>query len=339
MTALAQSAMPQLLRAAQYLRMSTEQQQYSIINQSRAIAFYAAAHEIVIVRTFVDSGKSGVSIKSRHALQELIQTVQAGKADFQCILVYDVSRWGRFQDMDEAAHYEYLCKVAGIHIRYCAEQFENGNAMLSSLLKALRRMMAAEYSRELSVKVFAAQSRLARMGFNQGASAGYGLRRLLVDSNSNPKQILRSGEHKAIHSDRVVLVAGPPEEVQTVKKIFDLCTIHRRTTRQIANDLNQGQLKNHLGKEWDPSEVRRLIMNPKYTGTYVWARKSRKLQAPLTSNDTEQWAVRKGAIAAAVSGHQFASAQSRLMLQRQKFTNQQLLDRLRRLGKRKERSR
>jgi hypothetical protein len=83
----------------------------------------------------------------------------------------------------------------------------------------------------------------------------------------------------------VVLVAGPPEEVETVKKIFDLCTIHRKTTRQIANELNQGQLKNHLGKEWDPSEVRRLIMNPKYMGTYVWARKSRKLQASLTSND------------------------------------------------------
>ena len=37
--------------------------------------------------------------------------------------------------------------------------------------------MAGEYSRELSVKVFAAQFRLARMGFTQGGSPGYGFRR------------------------------------------------------------------------------------------------------------------------------------------------------------------
>jgi len=36
-------------------------------------------------------------------LQDLIHTVQAGKADVRVILVYDISRWGRFPDMDEAA--------------------------------------------------------------------------------------------------------------------------------------------------------------------------------------------------------------------------------------------
>jgi DNA invertase Pin-like site-specific DNA recombinase len=41
--------------------MSTEHQQYSIANQSAAIALYAAAHNIGIVRSFVDEGKSGTS--------------------------------------------------------------------------------------------------------------------------------------------------------------------------------------------------------------------------------------------------------------------------------------
>jgi hypothetical protein len=31
------------------------------------------------------------------------------------------SRWGRFQDADESAHYEFLCKSAGIPVHYCAE--------------------------------------------------------------------------------------------------------------------------------------------------------------------------------------------------------------------------
>ena len=51
-----------LRRAAQYVRMSTEHQQYSIANQSAAIALYAAAHNLGIVRAFVDEGKSGTSI-------------------------------------------------------------------------------------------------------------------------------------------------------------------------------------------------------------------------------------------------------------------------------------
>src|SRR5204863_7532229 len=97
-----------LRRAAQYVRMSTEHQQYSIANQSAAIALYAAAHNMGITRSFVDEGKSGTTIKGRRALQELIKTVQSGAADFTSILVYDVSRWGRFPDADEAAHYEYI---------------------------------------------------------------------------------------------------------------------------------------------------------------------------------------------------------------------------------------
>jgi hypothetical protein len=36
--------------------------------------------------------------------------VESGAASFDVILVYDVSRWGRFQDADESAYYEYLCK-------------------------------------------------------------------------------------------------------------------------------------------------------------------------------------------------------------------------------------
>jgi hypothetical protein len=27
-----------------------------------------------------------------------------------------VGRWGRFQDSDEAAHYEFLCKMSGIQL-------------------------------------------------------------------------------------------------------------------------------------------------------------------------------------------------------------------------------
>ena len=53
--------------------------------------------------------------------------------------------------------------------------------------------MAGEYSRELSVKVFAGQSRLAQMGFTLGARAGYGLRRMLVRSERRRETNIEPG--------------------------------------------------------------------------------------------------------------------------------------------------
>jgi DNA invertase Pin-like site-specific DNA recombinase len=97
------------LRAAQYVRMSTDHQKYSTQNQEDAIADYAARHNLTIVRTYADEGRSGLRIGDRQALKDLLSDVLLGRADFDRILVYDVSRWGRFQDADESAHYEFIC--------------------------------------------------------------------------------------------------------------------------------------------------------------------------------------------------------------------------------------
>src|SRR6266404_7237119 len=106
------------LRAAQYVRMSTDYQRYSIQNQAAAIAAFAQQNNLTIVRTYTDEGRSGLRIKGRAGLIELIDDVRSGRADFGHILVYDVSRWGRFQDVDESAHYEFVCKQNGIKVAY-----------------------------------------------------------------------------------------------------------------------------------------------------------------------------------------------------------------------------
>src|SRR4051794_15156027 len=92
-----QALAPPKLRAAEYVRMSTEHQQYSTENQRDVIRQWAEKRGVVITRTYEDAGKSGLRIAGRDALQKLIEDVQSGRADFDVILVYDVSRWGRFQ--------------------------------------------------------------------------------------------------------------------------------------------------------------------------------------------------------------------------------------------------
>jgi DNA invertase Pin-like site-specific DNA recombinase len=223
------------VRAAQYVRMSTEHQKYSTENQSEAMQQYAARRGIEIVRTYADAGKSGLSLEGRDALKQLIDDVQTKKADFSTILVYDVSRWGRFQDADESAYYEYICKRAGISVQYCAEQFENDGSPVSTIVKGVKRAMAGEYSRELSVKVFTGQCRLIELGYRQGGPPGYGLRRSLIDQAGAAKGELTRGEHKSIQTDRVVLVPGPPEEVDTVRWVYRSFVNNGKPEREIGN--------------------------------------------------------------------------------------------------------
>uniref|UniRef100_B0T7K2 Resolvase domain n=1 Tax=Caulobacter sp. (strain K31) TaxID=366602 RepID=B0T7K2_CAUSK len=87
--------------AAQYVRMSTEHQRYSLENQMAALGVYALNHDIKIVKTYRDHGRSGVTLKKRPGLQSLLSDVMATRAPFSAVLVLDVSRWGRFQDTDE----------------------------------------------------------------------------------------------------------------------------------------------------------------------------------------------------------------------------------------------
>jgi len=117
------------VKVAQYVRMSTDHQRYSTENQRDAIKKYADTHGMVIVRTYADEGKSGLSLEGRDGLKQLIGDVQSGRAGFQAIVVYDISRWGRFQNIDESASYEYRCQMAGVRIEFCAEQFANDGSI------------------------------------------------------------------------------------------------------------------------------------------------------------------------------------------------------------------
>jgi hypothetical protein len=83
-------------------------------------------------------------------------------------------------------------------VHHCAETFANDSSLPSTIVKALKRTMAAEYSRELGIKVVAGKSRLASVGFKQGGIPGYGLRRMLVSAGRTAQQELASGERKSI---------------------------------------------------------------------------------------------------------------------------------------------
>ena len=231
------------IKAAAYVRMSTEHQKYSPENQMAAIKEYADKHNYEIIKTYSDGGKSGLNISGRASLQQMLADVQGRQQQYKVILVLDVTRWGRFQDADESAYLEFMCKKAGVRVQYCAEQFTNDDSPVSTIIKSVKRTMAAEYSRELSGKVFAGQSRLITLGYKQGGPAGYGLRRMLIDEYGNHKGVLARGEHKSIATDRVILVPGPEEEQENVRWMYKrfpdkkivVVTHHAPSTKSVSD--------------------------------------------------------------------------------------------------------
>ena len=308
--------------------MSTEHQQYSIENQSAAIRRYASLHGMEIVHTYSDAGKSGVSLQNRQALQRLLRDAESGSAGFSVILVYDVSRWGRFQDTDESAYYEYRCKRAKIDVHYCAELFVNDGSVSSALLKAIKRAMAGEYSRELSVKVAAGKTRLVEAGFRGGGSPGYGLRRLLIDQNRVPKGVLQRGELKSIMSDRTLQVPGPPEEIKVVREIYRMYVQGGLTASAIASRLNARGLKSELGGPWTRAIVMTIVTHPKYIGSNVHNRWLYRLGSTPRKNPRERWLVRDNIFEPIIDVDTFRRAETITATRAQRYTDQDLLDRL-----------
>ena len=298
--------------AAQYLRMSTDDQPNSIPTQRDAIQRYATAHGFEVVVTYIDSGKSGLEIRNRPGLRHLLGDVVTRGCRFRAVLVYDVSRWGRFQDTDESAHYEFLCRRAGIPVHYCAEQFENDNKFPNAIMKALKRTMAAEYSRELSIKIAAAHRRMAAEGYHVGGRAGYGLRRMLMSADGR-KRVLQTGECKNLTSDHVVLVPGPKKEIECVRVIFDLAARKEYSARAIAQELNRRKLRYSNNQLWDYERVYRILRNEKFLGCSVWGMRNTRFHNAAQRVPHSDWIIKRGVFPSLISADQFATARQQII--------------------------
>lgn len=320
-----------LVPAAQYARMSTEHQSYSITTQSIAIQKYARQRGFQIVQSYADEGKSGLDIDGRPALSQLIKDVTSGAADFKAVLVYDISRWGRFQDADESAYYEYLCRRVGISIHYCVEPFENDGTPFSTVIKSLKRVMAGEYSRDLSARTFAGQSHQVALGYRQGGTAGLGYRRMLIGKDGELKGILKRGETKHLSGDKVILVLGPREEVDAVRWMFHAYVHDEMTGYEIAAGLNERNLTTPLGNEWTAHAVYIMLRNEKYLGNNVWGRLSTRLKSKPTPVPPERWARADAAFEPIVEPGIFEAAQQRLGRGRNRYTRVRLIRDLQRL--------
>ena len=179
--------------------------------------------------------------------------------------------------------------------------------------------------------MFAGQCRLIELGFRQGGPAGYGLRRQLVDQTGAVKTGLTRGEHKSIQTDRVVLIPGPPEEIETVRWIYRAFVEGGKPEREIATLLNERGVRTDLGRRWTRGTVHQILINEKYVGNNVWNRMSFKLKKIRVINQPDVWIRADGAFESIVDQVLFDAANSIIRDRSKRLSDDEMLERLRKL--------
>lgn len=296
-------------RAAQYVRMSTERQDYSLDSQMATNGAYALEHGLSIVRTYRDAGISGLSLNNRDGLKELLADVLGGRADFDTVLVYDVSRWGRFQNPDQAAHYEFICSEAGVQVAYCAEAFENDGSPTSALLKHLKRAMAAEYSRDLSQKVSRAQRGLLAEGFWTGGRVPFGYERRFVRRDGSSTAAIVDTFMRKQQGVRTKLILGTDAQAALIRRIFRLYLRSTGSFTTVSRTLSRDPTLDPAWGKWSPKRIADTLRNPIYIGRFVGGRRIRGVGATWGAPaPPEQWVVADNAAPAIISEDTFLAA-------------------------------
>lgn len=280
------------MKVALYLRRSTNErlQADSLRVQEQVLRAYAREHGMEIVETFTDSA-SGTSTKHRAAFLRMVERITHG-APFGAVLVRDVSRFGRFFDVDEGAFFEVLFLGHGVKTVYCEEVFTSDTSPMASLIKGVRRVMASEYSRDRSRLVRYAQSRATRLGFHSGGPPPYGMQRVMVTSDGRHVQALARGEWKALSNHRTRLVAGDPEAVATIRRIFALYDEGGMGATSIVRILNDAGVRSPQGSRWYEPGVLGILQNSTYAGLGRYRPQRRGLSDPLPASQVEDLTVR-----------------------------------------------
>lgn len=301
-------------RAVAYYRHSAEDKQENsvAIQRDHAIKF-AAASNIEIIHEEADEGKSGLSA-NRPGFKNLFNNwiLDDRAPPFEYILVYDVSRWGRFQNPDEGAMYQYRCSERGKRLIFVEKgKLDDDQALSTHLITSIERFMAAEYSRQLSNKVFYGSAKVSKDGYSAGGIACYGMSRMLLDVNKQPIRMLKNGEHKQISNERVTFIPSNDAATAVVKEIFQQC-IDTKSPSEIANDLNRRSIPSAHGGRWTRAKIIRILRNEAYAGTRVYNKRSSRLKQKSRKNPRHEWIISQNAFPAIVSRESFEVAQKNL---------------------------
>lgn len=322
---------PRFRAVAYYRHSAQDRQENSVAIQQEQVRQWARENGVDIVQEFADPGKSGLTAEGRDGFNDMMENWVKVRTDFEFVICLDVSRWGRFQDIDLSATYSAECKRHGKQVIYTTLGKPKPNDQLYQVYVQFERFRAAQYSKELSDKVFRGCVKITQQGYWAGGKPPYALQRLLLDEARKPVQPLAPGQRKSIQNQRVTLARGNQLHVATVQRIFREFTETLHSMNAIAESLNRDGVTSPGGGTWDRSKVRRILLNELYVGTLVYNRTTQKLKTPTRHNPKAEWIKTASAFEPIVDRPVFDEAQRILTQAALRYTPEFMLEQLQRV--------
>ncbi len=315
-------------RAVGYVRCSTDEQgATSIPQQKLEIERWAEKNSYAMIRWFVDEGKSGTSFERRPAFKELIRVVEL-RPDFDYIIAYDESRWGRALNPRESNYWKMHFDKRNVKVRMVHSSSNNGDDIGSYVVEVVESAEASEYSKKLSRAIRRGMLSQQQGKYSRGGTAPYGYKRVAIDLQTGDRREMRDGLRSVPKQEKVVFELGPPLEVAIVRRIFQL-KAEGRGFVTIADILNREKIPcprrcrwRNTDQKWSMGTVRTILRNPAYTGRRVYNRLSfskfvarergeeacTTRERPKLTNNVADWIEVSDAHPAIVSGELFRQA-------------------------------
>jgi site-specific DNA recombinase len=248
----AAGSLPERVRAAGYLRVSTAEQAaegFGLEAQESAIRAYCLAQGWELVDLYVDAGVSGAKA-DRPELGRLLVDAEAGR--FQRVVILKLDRLAR-SVKDLLALYDRLEQV-GVAVASVRESLDTSThygRLFRNILASL-----AEFERDaIAERVQGGRVEKARRGGSLGGFVPYGYTRAASGA-----------------------LAVDPTTVAVVRRIFAE-RLAGRTLAEIATDLNADRVATARAGRWVPSTVHGILTNPVYMGRPGWDKRGSPIVA------------------------------------------------------------
>lgn len=259
-----------------YVRVSTERQAgetvTSLRDQEAAITALAQRLGRDVGAWYRDEGVSGSIAEARPAFGGLLAFCRAHPRPTRApgfVLLLNASRFGRFDDPDQAAALRYELRTLGWQVRF-VESDDAEDVVARSVMRAVGDAQATEYRRNIIRNAQRGKRGTAQKGFWTNA-APLGYRRMVVHPPDRVR-VLDTGVCKA-PDEKIKLTLGPDDEVAVVRWAFEAYATGAHTMGELADVLRRRVPQ----RQWTKCGVKAMLTRETYLGRTVVGKRNAQL--------------------------------------------------------------
>lgn len=261
--------------------------------------------DLLLTGIYCDNGYTGTSFR-RPAWKQLLQDIQTGRVN--CIVVKDLSRLGR-NYIETGEYLEQVFPLLGVRFIAVNDYYDSAdsNCNRESMFVALKNLVNAFYSKDISKKITSSANLKQKKGEYQGSHPPYGYlyseegtHKLVIDRVTAPvvKQIY-DWALEGFHEQRIVSFLNDKGVPSPASYFYHLGFLHSPKYSQNIN--------------WNKSTIKRILENQLYLGHMVRAKTVESLYENIPKHATfkTDWVITKNTHEAIISEELFNLVQER----------------------------